>query len=160
MNESGNNDPWCLSGSSPPKSNRVGSGERRLARDTMSPIDSTARNGNSVARRRFQKGSVYLNKTKTQWLGMFSEYLLDAQGVERRIRKQVVLCPAKVGESINRKRQAQKLLQPYLDRVNSSLSAPLRERKNATFAAFAEIWERDYLSLSKPSTQSSTRSNL
>jgi integrase len=87
-------------------------------------------------------------------------YLLDAQGVERRIRKQVVLCPAKVGESINRKRQAQKLLQPYLDRVNSSLSAPLRERKNATFAAFAEIWERDYLSLSKPSTQSSTRSNL
>ena len=71
-----------------------------------------------------------------------------------------VLCPVKIGEAITRKRDAQKLLQPYLDRVNSSLSAPVRERKNASFEGFAKIWERDYLSLSKPSTQSSITGHL
>jgi integrase len=113
-----------------------------------------------VARRRFQKGSVFLNKTKTQWLGMFAEYVLDSDGVERRIRKQVVLCPVRIGEKVTRRREAQQLFQPYLDRVNSSLSGPVRERKNATFEAFAAIWERDYLSLSKPATQLGTRSHL
>jgi integrase len=103
---------------------------------------------------------VFLNKAKTQWLGMYAEYVLDSHGSERRIRKQIVLSPVKTGETITRKRDAQRLLQPYLDRVNSSLSAPLRERKNATFEAFAQIWERDYLSLSKPSTQSSITGHL
>ena len=58
------------------------------------------------------------------------------------------------------KREAQRLLQPYVDRVNVALAAPVRERKSATFEALAEIWERDYLSLSKPSTQSGGRSTL
>jgi integrase len=130
------------------------------ALDTISPIDSTARNGNIVARRRFQQGSCYLNKTKTQWLGMFAEYILDSNGVERRIRKQVVLCPVKTGEIVTRKRDAQRLLQPFLDKVNASLSTPSRERKNATFAAFVHIWERDYLALSKPSTRSAAKSSV
>ena len=126
----------------------------------LAAIDSAAQNGKSVARRRFQKGSVFLNKTKTLWLGMYAEYVLDSHGVERRKRNQVVLCPVKMGDKIMHKREAQRLLQPYLDRVNSSLAAPARERKSATFEGFAEMWERDYLSLSKPSTQSSTRSYL
>lgn len=113
-----------------------------------------------MSRRRFQRGSVFQNKTKTQWLGMFAEYVLDSHGVERRIRKQVVLCPVKTGETIIRKREAQKLLQPYVDRVNASLAAPVREHKSATFEAFSETWERDYLSLSKRSTQSGMRSHL
>jgi integrase len=113
-----------------------------------------------VARRRFQKGSVFLNKAKTLWLGMYAEYVLDSNGVETRKRNQVVLCPVKMGDKITHKREAQRLLQPYLDRVNSSLTAPARERKSATFEGFAAVWERDYLSLSKPSTQSSTRSYL
>ncbi len=128
-------------------------------RDTISPaIDSTARNGETVARRRFQKGSVFLNKTKTLWLGLYAEYVLDSHGVEKRVRKQVVLCPVKTGERITSKREAQRLLQPHLDRVNSSLTLPDRERRNATFEKFAAIWEQDYLSLSKPSTQSGMRS--
>ncbi|MGC2184981.1 MAG: site-specific integrase [Terriglobales bacterium] len=103
---------------------------------------------------------MFLNKTKTQWLGMYAEYVLDSHGLERRVRKQIVLSPVKTGETITRKRDAQRLLQPYLDRVNSSLSAPLRERTNATFEAFAQIWESDYLSLSKPSTQSGIGGHL
>ncbi len=113
-----------------------------------------------MSRRRFQKGSIFQNKAKTMWFGMYAEYVLDAHGIERRIRKQIALCPVKDGERVTTKRQAQRLLQPYLDRVNSSITSPARERKSATFEAFAAIWERDYLSLSKPSTQSSAKSNL
>jgi integrase len=94
------------------------------------------------------------------WLGIYAEYILDAHGAEKRIRKQVVLCPVKNGEQVIGKREAQKLLQPYVDRMNCSLGKPVRERKSATFEAFAEIWEKDYLSLSKASTQSASRSQL
>lgn len=129
--------------------------------DTLPPaIDSTARNGDSVQRRRFQQGSVYQNQTKTLWMGKFAEYVLDVHGVEKRIRHQIVLTPVKSGEKIIGKREAQRLLQPHVDRVNFSLSVAKSERKSATFEEFAEIWERDYLSLSKPSTQSGARSNL
>lgn len=128
--------------------------------DSIGPIDSAARKGDSVARRRFQHGSVYQNKSKTQWLGMYAEYVLDAQGIEKRIRKQVILSPTKTAEGTVSKRQAEKLLQPYVDRVNASISSPARERKNVTLDAFLEIWERDYLSLYKPSTQSSMRVHL
>jgi integrase len=122
---------------------------------------STARKEeDNVQRRRFQRGSVRLNKTKTLWTGEYVEYSLDAHGIEKRIRHSLVLCPAKNGEKTTGKREAQRLLQPYVDRVNVALSNPVRERKSATFEAFAEIWERDYLSLSKPSTRSGARSNL
>jgi integrase len=113
-----------------------------------------------VARRRFQRGSVFQNSTKTMWLGTYAEYVLDSYGAGKRIRKQIVLSPIKVGNNVTTKREAQRLLQPYVDRANSSLGAPSRERKSATFEAFAVIWERDYLSLSKPATRSGTRSYL
>jgi integrase len=96
---------------------------------------------------------------------MFTKYVLDANGVERRERQQLTLSPVKVVDADGNerkvtKREAQKLLQPYVDRANASLAAPMREQKRATFEAFAEIWERDYLSLSKPATQSGMTSNL
>lgn len=121
---------------------------------------STARNGDSVQRRRFQHGNVRLNKSKTGWLGEYAEYVLDTHGTEKRIRRQIVLSPVKVDDKTIGKREAQRLLQPYVDRVNVALAVPARERKSATFEAFAEIWKRDYLSLSKPSTQAGAKSNL
>jgi integrase len=121
---------------------------------------STARNGDSVQRRRFQHGSVRLNKSKTNWLGEYAEYVLDTHGAEKRKRRQIVLSPVKIEDKTIGKREAQRLLQPYVDRVNVALAMPVRERKSATFEAFAEIWERDYLALSKLSTQSGTRSTL
>jgi integrase len=94
------------------------------------------------------------------WLGTYSEYVLDAHGLEKRSRKQIVLSLVKSGERFIGKREAQRLLQPHLDRVNSCISSPGRERKSATFEEFAAIWERDYLSLSKPSTISACKSHL
>lgn len=131
-------------------------------RDNICPaIDSTARIGESVARRRYQRGSVYKNKAKTVWLGMYSEYVLDSSGVEKRQRHQIVLGPVRRPDGTElRKREAQRILQPYVDHVNSSLSEPAREHKSATFEVFAQIWERDYLCLSKPSTQATMRGQI
>lgn len=126
-------------------------------------IDSTARKGigTTVARRRFQRGTVYLNNTKTQWLGAYSEYALDAHGVERRRRVRIILSPARKDDGAPvRKSEAKNLLQPYLNRVNEQSTFPARERKTATFEAFADIWKRDYLVLSKRSTQSAVRTHL
>ncbi len=88
-----------------------------------SAIDSAARNGESVARRRYQRGSVYQNKAKTVWLGNYAEYMLDSDGAEKRVRREVVLGPIRNADgTAMSKREAQRLLQPYVDRVNSSLS--------------------------------------
>ena len=132
--------------------------------DTLPPaIDSTkARKGNkTVARRRFQRGSVFLNRTKTQWLGRYSEYVLDAHGVEQRVRRQIVLSPVRKQDGSNvRKNEAKNLLQPYINRANEQSTSPSRERKSATFEAFSNTWESDYLCLSKPSTRNSVKTQL
>jgi integrase len=104
---------------------------------------------------------VYLNPTKTQWIGEYSEYALDVHGVERRRKVRIVLSPARKDDGTPvRKSEAKNLLQPYLNRVNEQSTFPARERKTATFEAFATIWENDNLVLSKPSTQSSVRTHL
>ena len=125
--------------------------------------DSTARKGigTTVSRRRFQRGTVYLNATKTQWIGSYSEYALDGHGVERRKRIRIVLSPSRKDDGTPvRKNEAKNLLQPNINRVNQQSSFPSRERKTATFEGFAQIWEDDYLILSKPSAQSSVRTQL
>ena len=62
-----------------------------------------------------------------------------------------------MGDTKITKREAMRLLQPYLDKANSGAMAA---RKVVTFDAFSETWERDYLSLQKPATQSAMRSYL
>lgn len=115
-----------------------------------------------MARRRFQRGSVYLNPTRTVWLGAYTEYVLSERGAEKRKRRQVILAPftKNDGRTKTTKKEAQRILQPYVDRVNASIAAPARENKTATLTAFLEIWERDYLSLSKRSTRAGVRSHL
>lgn len=110
-----------------------------------------------MQRKRFQRGSVYMNANRTLWLGAYTEYVLDGHGVETRVRKQVTLSPVKAGDTKLSKRDAMRILQPHLDRANGGA---VRIRKTITFDAFSQIWERDYLSLSKPSTQAGMKSNL
>jgi hypothetical protein len=59
-----------------------------------------------------------------------------------------------------RKNEAKNLLQPHINRVNEQSTFPSRERKTATFKGFTKIREDDYLVPSKPSTQSSVRTEL
>jgi integrase len=98
-----------------------------------------------------------MNANKTMWLGAYSEYVFDGHGVEQRVRKQITLSPVKAGDTKTSKRDAMRLLQPHMDRVNSGTA---QARKAITFEAFSKVWERDYLSLQKPATQSATRSYL
>ena len=55
--------------------------------------------GQSVQRKRFQKGSVYLNAMKKTWVGAYCECVLDAYGIEKRVRKQITLSPVKTGDT-------------------------------------------------------------
>jgi integrase len=104
---------------------------------------------------------VFQNRTKTQWRATYSEYVLDANGVEQRVRHQIVLSPVRKADgSVVRKSEAKNLLQPYLNRANEQSTSPSRERKSATFEAFSNIWESDYLCLSKPSTRKSVKTQL
>ena len=114
-----------------------------------------------MARRRFQRGSVFKNRAKTAWLGQYSNYVLESNGAEKRIRKQMCLGPVRKPDGGDMtKREAQRLLQPFVDRVNASIGSPVRDHEDTTFEAFSKIWERDYLCLSKPSTQSTMRGQL
>lgn len=67
-------------------------------------------------------------KTKALWLGMYAEEVLDEHGIERRKRNQVTLSLRKItdadGERKVTKREAQNLLQPYVEGVNAALSEP------------------------------------
>jgi integrase len=104
---------------------------------------------------------VFLNRTKTLWQGTYSDYVLNVNGVEQRVRRQIVLSPSRRADGSSvRKNEAKKLLQPHINRANERLAAPSRERKSVSFTAFSEIWERDYLCLSKPSTRSSSKTQL
>ena len=105
---------------------------------------------------------MYLNKAKTQWIGAYSEYALDAHGVERRKRVRIVLSPARKGDGTPvRKSEAKNLLQPYLNRVNEQSTFPARETQRLQrLKRLQRYWENDYLILSKPSTQCSVRTHL
>jgi len=109
-----------------------------------------------VARRRFQNPKPYMNKTKTLWKACLATYERADSGVEGRYRKEITLAPTKTTTF----REAKRILQPILDRANASAFNPTTKQKTTTFDQFVSIWERDYLSLSKPSTQASMRSHL
>ncbi|HZW94334.1 MAG TPA: tyrosine-type recombinase/integrase [Candidatus Eremiobacteraceae bacterium] len=91
---------------------------------------------------------MYKNSNGTMWLGQFSEYVLNGQGIEERKIRTLQLCP-----TTSTKRDAMRVLQPHLDRVNANIGSSTRESKSMTLEAFLGVWERDYASLCKPSTR-------
>ncbi len=114
--------------------------------------------GETVARRRFQKGSV--RQRSNVWIGRFLEDVVE-HGIVRRKHRTVLLCPVRTsdGRAVT-ERQALRLLQPYLDKVNSATYQPEQVKKTIFFAEFAARWEADILSQKKPSTQMSARVHL
>ena len=116
---------------------------------------------NNLARRRFQRGSVFLNTAKTAWFGVLAEYRIDSTGTEKRMQKKIQLCPVRKPDgSVTTKREALRLLQPHLDKQNARIGTPAEEIKTSAFDAFAEVWKSDILSTYKPSTQASMKSVL
>jgi len=110
-----------------------------------------------MARRRYQRGSL-LPKTGTPsnglWIGRWREDVIQPDGTIARRYKWEVLGTI---EDYPTRRLALRVLEARLSTINSPT---YRARPTATFAEFAKRWDATVLSQHKPSTQSSTRSQL
>ena len=110
----------------------------------------------NLARRRFQKGSLFLGKRKRQpvWVGRWVEDEIGSDGKVRRIHRSQVLGTK---DEFPTRRLALRELQARLDVVNAPA---YRARPTVTFAQFAARWETTVLIQHKPSTQATIRSQL
>jgi hypothetical protein len=110
----------------------------------------------SLARRRYQRGTLLLLGTKTEprWYGRWYEDVLVSGGQVRRIRRQEFLGTT---EDFPTKKLAMRELDARLGTINSPT---YRARPTATFAEFAKRWESDVVSQLKPSTASNCRMHL
>ena len=76
---------YAESGNSPPRRNFFAKARKPATTPTATHSEARQKKGTTVHRKRFQKGSVYMNANKTMWLGAYSEYVLDGHGVEQRV---------------------------------------------------------------------------
>ena len=108
-----------------------------------------------MARRRYQKGRLFLRGTKVRnWIGRWREDMLQTDGTVRRSEKAEVL--GTLAEYPTRK-LAQRALDERLAIINNPA---YRARPTATFAEFATRWESTVLPQKARSTQTSYRSHL
>lgn len=111
----------------------------------------------SMARRRYQKGSL-VPKTGIPknglWIGRWREDVIQSEGTITRPYKWEVLGTL---QDYPTRKLALRALEARLSTINSPT---YRARPTATFAEFANRWDATVLSQHKPSTQSSTRSQL
>ncbi len=114
-------------------------------------IKSTGEGG-SLARKRYQKGSVSL--IGQNWVGRYRESFLDSNGKESRVKRAVILGSRK---ELPTKRLAERRMEVFLAPVNSLSYRPGRV---ATIEEFAERWRVEILSKRKPSTIHAAESHL
>jgi integrase len=111
--------------------------------------------GESMARRRYQKGRVILRgKANPAWVGRWREDVIGANGVTRRIERSEILGSK---SEIPTQRLALRRLEVLLSRVNAP---DYRPGRMATLAEFAGRWKETVLSQHKPSSQKAALSNL
>lgn len=110
--------------------------------------------GENVARRRFQSGSV--KRRGEVWIGRYLEDVQE-QGVIRRKHRTVTLSRIRGNDGKTvKEHQARRLLQPHLDRVNSAANQQLQPKKTILFSEFSKKWSA--LILSQKSLPRSSRS--
>jgi integrase len=109
--------------------------------------------GGSLARRRYQKGSVFLRGKKCPvWVGRWREDVIEDGHLRREYRSEVLGSKS----DYPTKRLALRELEKRLSVVNNPR---YRARPTATFAEFASRWESLVLTQHKPSTQITIRSH-
>jgi integrase len=107
-----------------------------------------------MARKRFQRGSVYLCGKKPMWYGRYREDVIREDGQRKRVRRNVLLGTKKEYPT---RRLAERVLDRHLLRINDPGYRPCRV---ATVAEFAERWKEQVLSRRKPSTRKAAESHL
>jgi integrase len=111
--------------------------------------------GESMARRRYQRGYLYLRGKKTSvWVGRWREDVMRSDGLVQRIRRSFVIGTR---TEIPTRRLAERRFETMLSRVNSPRYRPGRV---ATFAEFADRWRTEVLIHRKPSGARAAESHL
>ena len=107
-----------------------------------------------MARKRFQRGSVYLCGKTPMWYGRYREDVVGEDGERKRVRRNVLLGSKK-------EYPTQRLAERALDRLLFRINDPgYRPSRVATVAEFAERWREQVLSQLKPSTKKAAESHL
>jgi integrase len=108
-----------------------------------------------MARRRFQKGRLFLRGKRTpQWVGRWREDVITPDGSVRRIEKSMILGTK---AEFPTRRLAARRLEVLLARINAPSYRPVRV---ATLRAFAERWKEEVLAQQKPSSRLAGESHL
>ncbi|HXU19852.1 MAG TPA: site-specific integrase [Verrucomicrobiae bacterium] len=108
-----------------------------------------------MARRRFQTGWIRVRgKNRPVFEGRWREDVIQPDGTIRRVPRSMVL--GTVSE-LKTKRNAQRLLEPILARINSF---DYRPSKFTTIERFADTWETQVLIHQKPSSVKAAKSHL
>ena len=113
-----------------------------------------------MARRRYQKGMVFLRGTKERvWIGRWREDVIQSDGSTRRVYRSINLGPEREPEAKKpvTEKMALRRLEPVLARINSTEYRPVR---TATVREFAESWQAEVLTHRKPSTVKAATSHL
>ena len=113
-------------------------------------IESSSERG-SMARRRFQKGHVYLDGDK--WKGRYREDVITARGTER-VRREIILGTKR---ELPTKHLAERRMEVALARING---LDYRPGRVATFEEFLERWKTEILTKQKPSSARAVKSHL
>jgi integrase len=127
--------------------------ETTLTRDSFSTREQcvSEQTGGSLARKRYQKGCVYLDGKK--WKGRYREDVITGEGTKR-IRREVTLGSKR---ELPTKRLAERRMEVVLARINGFEYRPTR---SATFGEFIERWDVEVLRTQKLSSQRAVRSHL
>lgn len=120
---------------------------------TIPAVKRTERAGGSLARSRFQRGSIFLRGKRPVWVGRWWEDFRIGEDIER------IRCSKVIGTKaeLPTKRLAERRFELLLNRINLPSYRPGRV---ATVADFAERWRMEILSARKPSTRQSAESHL
>ncbi|MFZ0858348.1 MAG: tyrosine-type recombinase/integrase [Candidatus Acidiferrales bacterium] len=108
--------------------------------------------GGSLARRRFQTGSLMLEGKS--WVARWREDVVESDNRTRRIRKSQVIGTL---AELPTKKLARRRLEVMLARINSAGYRPVRI---ATLIEFSERWKSEVLSQRKPSTKMAAEGHL
>ena len=125
--------------------------------DTLCPNRTIGPSGkeNSVARKRYQHGRVFLKgKKKEKWVGRYREDVVEMDGNTRRVRRSVILGTKR---ELPTKRLAERRLDAILARINC---LDYRPGRAAMFGEFIERWKTEVLTTQKPSSARAVRSHL
>ena len=121
----------------------------------------------SMARRRWQEGSVYLRKSKTRpdaWWGRYFEPVIAEDGTLKRVQRNKRLGVRGRNDGQLTKRLAERELRPYVDAANNyqpTAARPQVSRKAATlFSEFAAVWLEKGLVHRKASTKYGMRCHI